>query len=85
MKTQLFQNAYNVAYTLNEFGQIELSVNNILFTLENDVKQDVCFILDTLTGEYIDEIACYQFDVNLKVSDYPNDLILDYIVTNLID
>lgn len=85
MKTQLFQNAYHVAYALNEFDEIELSINNFLFTLKYDDKYNSSIIFDTLTGDYMDKIDCFQFDVNLKISDYPNDFILDYIVTNLID
>lgn len=85
MKTQLFQNAYNVAYTTNDNYQIELSINNKLFTLENDNELDSCNIFDTLTGEFLDEIAYFQFNVDLLVNDYPNDLILDYIISNLID
>lgn len=85
MKTQLFQNIYNVAYATNEFNQIELSINQFLFTLENDNETDGTTIFDTVTGEILDEIACLTFDVNLSVNDYPNDMILDYIVTNLIN
>jgi hypothetical protein len=87
MKTneQTFQDFYKVVYLSNEFNQIELSINQYLFTLENDNETDGCIIFDTFSGEILDQIACLQFDVNLLASEYPNDVILEYIVTNLID
>ena len=85
MTTQLFQNFYNVAYVSYANNKIELSINNILFTLENDKELDSCNVYDAFTGIFLDEIACYQFDTSLGVNDYPNDMILDFIVTNLID
>ena len=87
MKTneQTFKNFYKVAYLSNEFNQIELSINNILFTLENDLECDCCNVYDTFSGVLLDEIVCLQFDANLLASEYPNSTILEYIVTNLID
>jgi hypothetical protein len=82
---QTFKNFYQVAYVSNKYNQIELSINQFLFTLENDNKADCCNVFDTFTGEFLTEIACYKFDTELSINDYPNDLILEYIVTNLIE
>lgn len=83
MKTQKFQNAYNIAYVKNDNGKIELSINNFIFILDNDVVTNSCEVYES-NDDYIDSISGFHFDVNLSVNEYPNDIILDYIVTNLI-
>lgn len=82
-QTQFFKQVYLVKFLATKTNKIELSINNKLFMLENDKETDCCNVYDILSGDFIDDIKLFQFNVELSVNDYPNDVILEYIIEHL--